>query len=50
MQSFDPASSVSEQLDNLPQFLNTQTAQRGGATLFGDAYPCIVRRITGGSS
>src|SRR5688572_3293438 len=37
MQSFDPASSVSEQLDNLPQFLNTQTAQRGGATLFGDA-------------
>ena len=37
MQSFDPASSVSEQLDNLPQFLNTQTAQRGGGTLFGDA-------------
>src|SRR5687768_16736063 len=37
MQNFDPASSVSEQLDNLPQFLNTQTAQRGGATLFGDA-------------
>jgi outer membrane receptor protein involved in Fe transport len=37
MQNFDPASSVAEQLDNLPQFLNTQTAQRGGATLFGDA-------------
>src|SRR5687768_12453026 len=37
MQNFDPASSVSEQLDNLPQFMNTQTAQRGGATLFGDA-------------
>ncbi|MDY6982686.1 MAG: TonB-dependent receptor [Pseudomonadota bacterium] len=37
MRNFDPSSSVSEQLDNLPQFLNTQTAQRGGATLFGDA-------------
>jgi iron complex outermembrane receptor protein len=37
MKNFDPGSSVSEQLDNLPQFLNTQTAQRGGATLFGDA-------------
>src|SRR5688572_479633 len=37
MQNFDPGTSVSEQLDNLPQFLNTQTAQRGGATLFGDA-------------
>lgn len=37
MRDFDPASSVSEQLDNLPQFLNTQTAQRGGGTLFGDA-------------
>jgi outer membrane receptor protein involved in Fe transport len=37
MRDFDPSSSVSEQLDNLPQFLNTQTAQRGGGTLFGDA-------------
>src|SRR5262245_18763405 len=35
--NFDPGSSISEQLDNLPQFMNTQTAQRGGATLFGDA-------------
>jgi iron complex outermembrane recepter protein len=34
---FEPGTSISEQLDNLPQFLNTQTAQRGGATLFGDA-------------
>jgi len=33
----EPGNSISEQLDNLPQFLNTQTAQRGGATLFGDA-------------
>lgn len=37
IKSFDPSSSLSEQLDNLPQFLNTQTAQRGGGTLFGDA-------------
>ncbi len=37
LRNFDPSSSVSEQLDNLPQFLNTQTAQRGGGTLFGDA-------------
>jgi len=37
MRDFEPASSISEQLDNLPQFLNTQTAQRGGGTLFGDA-------------
>ncbi|MGA0805485.1 MAG: TonB-dependent receptor plug domain-containing protein, partial [Pseudohongiellaceae bacterium] len=35
--NFDPGTSISEQLDSLPQFLNTQTAQRGGATLFGDA-------------
>jgi len=34
---FEPGTTISEQLDNLPQFLNTQTAQRGGATLFGDA-------------
>jgi outer membrane receptor protein involved in Fe transport len=34
---FEPATSISEQLDNLPQFLNTQTAQRGGGTLFADA-------------
>jgi Outer membrane receptor proteins, mostly Fe transport len=34
---YEPGTSISEQLDNLPQFLNTQTAQRGGATLFGDA-------------
>ncbi len=37
LQSFEPASTVSEQLDALPQFFQTQTAQRGGQTLFGDA-------------
>ncbi|MFN0001728.1 MAG: TonB-dependent receptor domain-containing protein [Pseudohongiellaceae bacterium] len=35
--AFDPGTSISEQLDNLPQFLGNQTAQRGGSTLFGDA-------------
>jgi outer membrane receptor protein involved in Fe transport len=35
--NFNPGASVSEQLDALPQFLNTQTAQRGGGSLFGDA-------------
>jgi outer membrane receptor protein involved in Fe transport len=35
--NFNPGTSISTQLDALPQFLNTQTAQRGGATLFGDA-------------
>jgi iron complex outermembrane receptor protein len=35
--NFEPGTTISEQLSNLPQFLNTQTAQRGGATLFGDA-------------
>jgi iron complex outermembrane receptor protein len=37
LQNFEPGSTVSEQLDSLPQFFQTQTAQRGGATLFGDA-------------
>jgi len=37
LQSFQPASTVAEQLDTLPQFFQTQTAQRGGQTLFGDA-------------
>lgn len=31
---FDPGGSVSEQLDALPQFFGTQSAQRGGGTLF----------------
>ncbi|MES2605375.1 MAG: TonB-dependent receptor plug domain-containing protein, partial [Pseudomonadota bacterium] len=30
--TLDPASTMAEQLDNLPQFFNTQTAQRGGTT------------------
>jgi len=34
LQNFDPGGSVSEQLDALPQFFGTQSAQRGGGTLF----------------
>jgi len=33
---FAPGSTVGEQLDALPQFFNTGTAQRGGPGLFGD--------------
>ena len=32
---FEPGSTVAEQLDALPQFFQTSTAQRGGAALFG---------------
>jgi iron complex outermembrane receptor protein len=32
---FEPGSTVAEQLDALPQFFQTQTAQRGGPALFG---------------
>jgi iron complex outermembrane recepter protein len=33
---FEPGSTVAEQLDALPQFFNTGTAQRGGPAFFGD--------------
>lgn len=37
LQSFEPGATVAEQLDALPQFFATQTAQRGGLALSGDA-------------
>ncbi len=37
LSSFDPGGTVAEQLDSLPQFFGTQTAQRGGGALFGTA-------------
>jgi iron complex outermembrane receptor protein len=37
LSNFDPGGTVSEQLDSLPQFFNTQTAQRGGGALFDTA-------------
>ncbi len=36
LQIFEPGSTVAEQLDALPQFFSTGTAQRGGPALFGD--------------
>jgi outer membrane receptor protein involved in Fe transport len=33
---YDPGSTIAEQLDALPQFFNTGTAQRGGPAFFGD--------------
>ena len=33
---FEPGGTVAEQLDALPQFFSTGTAQRGGPALFGD--------------
>ena len=35
LELFEPGSTVAEQLDALPQFFQTTTAQRGGAALFG---------------
>src|SRR6187551_471171 len=37
LSSFDPGGTVAEQLDSLPQFFGTQTAQRGGGALFDTA-------------
>lgn len=34
---FEPGGTIAEQLDALPQFFGTQTAQRGGGALFGSA-------------
>ena len=36
LQLFEPGSTVAEQLDALPQFFATSTAQRGGPALFGN--------------
>lgn len=36
LQIFEPGATVAEQLDGLPQFFSTGTAERGGAALFGD--------------
>lgn len=35
--TYQPGTTIAEQLDQLPQFFGTQTAQRGGGTLFGSA-------------
>ncbi len=37
IQSFKPGATMADQLDQLPQFFQTQSAQRGGGALFGSA-------------
>ena len=37
VKSFKPGSTIADQLDQLPQFYSTQSAQRGGGALFGSA-------------
>jgi iron complex outermembrane receptor protein len=37
IKSFKPGSTMADQLDQLPQFFQTQSAQRGGGALFGSA-------------
>jgi outer membrane cobalamin receptor len=37
IQSFKPGTTMADQLDQLPQFYQTQSAQRGGGALFGSA-------------
>jgi outer membrane receptor protein involved in Fe transport len=37
LQSFQPGSTVAEQLNTLPQFFGNGSSQRGGPALFGDA-------------
>jgi outer membrane receptor protein involved in Fe transport len=36
LDSFQPGSTIAEQLDTLPQFFGNNTSQRGGGVLFGD--------------
>ncbi len=37
IQSYKPGTTMADQLDQLPQFYQTQSAQRGGGALFGSA-------------
>jgi len=37
IKSFKPGTTMADQLDQLPQFFQTQSAQRGGGALFGSA-------------
>jgi outer membrane receptor protein involved in Fe transport len=42
LESFKPGATVADQLDQLPQFFQTQSAQRGGGALFGGAGRSVV--------
>jgi outer membrane receptor protein involved in Fe transport len=37
LNTFEPGTTLAEQLDQLPQFFQTESAQRGGGALFGGA-------------
>jgi iron complex outermembrane recepter protein len=40
--SFKPGATLADQLDQLPQFFQTQSAQRGGGALFGGAGRSVI--------
>ena len=40
--SFKPGATMADQLDQLPQFYQTQSAQRGGGALFGGAGRSVI--------
>jgi outer membrane receptor protein involved in Fe transport len=42
LESFKPGATIADQLDQLPQFFQTQSAQRGGGALFGGAGRSVV--------
>ena len=42
LQSFKPGATLADQLDQLPQFFATQSAQRGGGALFGGAGRSVI--------
>ena len=42
LESFKPGATIADQLDQLPQFFQTQSAQRGGGALFGGAGRSVL--------
>src|SRR5262249_41004 len=42
LEQFKPGATMAHQLDHLPQFYQTQSAQRGGGALFGGAGRSVV--------
>ena len=42
LQAFKPGATLADQLDQLPQFFQTQSAQRGGGALFGGAGRSVI--------
>ena len=42
LESLKPGATIADQLDQLPQFFQTQSAQRGGGALFGGAGRSVI--------